>query len=88
MARQLATVRIADGSVERAAVALHEFRLQLPEDVTAEVKAEMDKCPLCGLADNWSTLAEADRDGHRKIVQFVLGHALAAPPASAGLMSV
>lgn len=88
MARQLAAVRISDGSVERAAVALHEFRLQLPEDVTAEVRAEMDKCPLCGEAANWSTLDEGDRDGHRTIVKLILGHALAAPPAAAPLVSV
>lgn len=88
MARQLASVRISDGAIERSAVALHEFRLQLPDDVTDVVKAEMDKCPLCGEAANWSMLDDGDREGHRTIVKLILGNALAAPPAAAPLVSV
>lgn len=88
MARHLATARIQDGAIERAAVALHEFRppelAQLPE---AE-RSQYDKCVLCGESVNWSGLDEPDRSGHRDIVKLVLGHALAAPPASAGLVSV
>jgi len=88
MARHLATARIQDGAIERAAVALHMFRLQLPSDIDAETRAEMDRCPLCGEAAGWDQLSDPDRDGHREIVKYVLGHALAAPPASAGLVSV
>lgn len=88
MARHLAAVRVQDGAIERAAIALHEFRLELPPELdTTEERAAMDKCPLCGMSENWSVLGEPDRDGHRQIVKFVVGHALAAPPSS-NLVSV
>ena len=88
MARHLATARVGDGAVERAAIALHTFRIQLPDNVDETTRAEMDKCPLCGTAEAWSDVSEPDREGHYAIVKFVLGHALAAPPAAAGLVSV
>lgn len=88
MARQLAAVRISDGAIERAAVAMHEFRppelAQLPE---AE-RSLYDVCVLCGETASWSLLSEPDRDGHREIVKLVLGHAMAGAPASSGLVSV
>jgi hypothetical protein len=90
MARQLAAVRISDGAIERAAVALHEFRVEVPPDVVLEPDdaEKIAQCMLCREKGNWSSLSDQDRDGHREIVKLVLGHALAGPPTSAGLVSV
>lgn len=88
MARHLAAVRIGDGAIERAAVGLHEFRLKLPDDLDAEARAAMNICPVCGTAETWNEMSEPDRDGHREIIKVVLGHALAAPPATGSLVTV
>lgn len=82
MARQLAAVRISDGAFERAAIGLHEFRLKLPDDIDAETRAEMDKCPVCGETGAWNDMSEPDRDGHRALAKVVIAHALSAPPAT------
>ena len=83
MARQLAAVRIGEGAIERAAIALHEFRLKLPDSLDDDSKAAMNICPVCGTADSWDETSEPDRHGHREIVKIVLGHAMASPPAAA-----
>lgn len=88
MARHLAAVRIGEGAIERAAIALHEFRLKLPENLDDDSRAAMNICPVCGTADSWNDTSEPDRDGHREIVKIVLGHALAAPPATGSLVTV
>ena len=64
-------------------MALHEFRLKLPDNLDDDSRAAMDQCPLCGETTPWEEMGEPDRDGHRAIVKVVLGHAMAAPPAAA-----
>ncbi len=88
MAQHLAAARIQDGAIERAAVALHEARVQLPPDASDVDKVTFDVCAVCGQAENWSTLDDAGREFHRSIVKLVVGCALAAPPATSPLVSV
>lgn len=85
MARHIASVRIQDGSIERAAVAMHTFRPQMAPGET--LPEELNVCVVCHLVDAWENLEDVDKEGHREIVKLVLGNALA-QVASAPLVSV
>jgi hypothetical protein len=94
IARAANVLKFGDGSVERAAIALHEFRItfkgdtsELPEDVLAEMK----KCFICRESVPWDKLDEPDRHGHRELAKAAIAAALmgaATTPPTTPLVSV
>jgi hypothetical protein len=80
IARAANVLKFGDGAIERAAVAMHAFRvIPTPE--------ELNFCYVCHLADPWEQLEDVDKEGHRELVKVVLGSALA-QVASTPLVSV
>ena len=93
VARAANVLKFGDGSIERAAVAMHTFRVKPPENVSEEMRAAMAEelnafpCYICHLSEPWEQLDEVDKTGHRELVKVALGAALQAM-ATSPLVSV
>jgi hypothetical protein len=73
LARAARALKIGNGAVEQAAIAMHGFR------IGEEGKPiEFDVCYVCHLGHAWDALDDVDKEGHRALVKVVLGTALAA----------
>jgi len=98
IARAANVLKFGDGAIERAAIALHEFRLTLSGEITpgneelaAEIRAELAKCYICHESVPWDKLDEPDRHGHRELAKAAIAGALmgaATTPPTTPLVSV
>jgi len=98
IARAANVLKFGDGAIERAAIALHEFRIKIEGEITpgneelaAVVRTEMQKCFICRESVPWDQLDEPDRHGHRELAKAAIAAALmgaATAPPTTPLVSV
>jgi hypothetical protein len=78
IARAANTLKFDSGSIERSAMAMHAFRLPVPDDADEDMKAALSLCYICHLAEPWEKLDETDRHGHRVMAKVAMDAAVTA----------